>query len=195
VPSVTGTGPSFGAAVRHAFEQASLGKPRPSFNRVSPRAQFRQLQRSAAGRRALAAAGVSVTGRTERSWLTGGRQPAARNRAAIARAYAAMRVGGMPPWVRTGTMSITGRVAYGPDIRNRGEGGSSPLLIDLKVGNETRHIVPGGDTHWQEIEEHWRELTDEELEDLIADELIAEDIGDGYPWGFGGPSYTVTISG
>lgn len=109
-----------------------------------------------------------------------------------------MRQGGIPEWVKSGEMRITGQVAYGPDVRNRGEGGTAPLLVDLSQADQ----LGGGGTirrdrrgHWQAIEEDWPDLDDDELEELIAEDLIAEDIGDGYPWGFPGGAYSVTITG
>jgi hypothetical protein len=104
-----------------------------------------------------------------------------------------MRKGGIPDWVKSGKMHITGRVGYGPDVRDRGTGTNVPLEVDLSKGQGRRYIEPGPGTHWDAIEEQWEDLDDEDLEDLIGEELISEDIGDSYGWDFPGGSYTVAI--
>jgi hypothetical protein len=171
-----------GAAVRAALQQASLGKPRRSYDRTGAPAQFRQLQRSAAGRRALALSGVRVTSRTERAWLGGQRQPSRANRAAIGRAYQAMKAGGIPAWVKRGDMTITGVIKTGRDVRNR------TLLIQ---GDRLPPLA------WDDIEREWREMTDEELEELVAEDVVTGAIdGVSEPWQFPGPGgYVVTIGG
>lgn len=199
MPSVTGSGESFGAAVRSALSQVSLGRARPSYRARSPVAQFRQLQRTTAGRRALGLAGVSPADRTARRWLTRSQAPSKANAVRIAQAYGAVQAGGIPDWVRSGRMQITGVVATGPDSRDRGTGGYAPLDIDLSNVD----VLGGGGTvrddgrgHWQAVEEDWPDLDDDELAELIAEDLIAEDIGEGSgAWGFPGGFYSVTFTG
>jgi hypothetical protein len=180
------------------LSQVSLGRARPSYNRVSPAAQFRQLNRSAAGRRSLELAGVSPADRTAKRWLSRAQQPSKANREGIARAYQAAQRGGIPDWFKGGRMEITGRVAYGPDVRDRGEAGNAPLRVDLSQADQLGGggtVREDGRSHWEAVEDLWADMEDDDLEELIAEELIAEDIGDGYPWGFPGGAYTVTVSG
>lgn len=185
MPSVTGQGDSFGGAMRSVLSQVSLGRARPSYQARSAAARFRQLNRTEAGRRALSLAGVEPSARTARRWATRQQAPSRRNEAAIARAYLGMRRGGVPDWVKSGRMEITGRVAYGPDVRERGADGNAPLRVEMQ----------GAPLSWPTIEGEIDDLDDDELGELIAEEIIEEDIGSGYPWGFPGGSYSVTVSG
>lgn len=179
MPSVQGSGPTVGAAFREAVSQVSLGAPRPSYTRSTPAGQFRQLFGSARGYQALAEAGLQVRqARTLQGWLEGTSTPNRANAAAIGRAYQAMQVGGTPPWVRTGTMTITGLIATGEDARERS------LVIQLSSGD------------WDHIDQLLTQgADDDELEEAIAADLIGPDIGDGSDgWSFPGNLYTVDIT-
>ena len=169
------------------MNQVSLGAPRSSYTRTTTLGQFRQLFATESGYKALAAAGLNVRqARTIQGWLEGTSQPNKANAEAINRAYAGMRRGGVPDWVKSATMSITGQVGTGRDVRDRGNDGSAPLHVDLSAGN------------WAPVQGALDddELDDDDLEELIAEELIAEDIGDGSDgWGFPGGAYVVTITG
>jgi hypothetical protein len=187
-----------GGAFRDAMRKVHLGRARPSYNRVSPAAQFRQLSRSAAGRKALGLSGVSVSDRTARRWLTRQQAPSKANQAAIARAYDAARQGGIPEWVRRGKMRITGEVQHGADRRVRGQDGREPLLVDLTGGdkrpvNDQDYPQP---TIWDAIEDALDNEDDDYLDELIGEELLpADDDLGGYEWGFPGGAYSVSVSG
>jgi hypothetical protein len=197
VPEIRGSGDSFAAAFRNAVKSVSLGAARPSYRAKSPRAQFRQLERTAAGRRALEAAGVGGNRRTRGAWLTGTRAPSKANAAAITRAYGAMQRGGIPDWVRNGRMDITGKVNHGGrDERDRGTGGAAPLRVNLSGGNAGPHdqgTYPQ-DSIWDAIADHLDD-DDDDLDELIGEELLpADDDLGGYSWGFPGGGYTVVIT-
>ena len=197
--SVSGDGSSLGGAFRAAIKSVSLGKARSSYNAVSPRAQFRKLASTAAGRRALQQAGVGGNARARAAWLGGGRSPSKANATAISRAYGAMRQGGIPEWVKNGKMEITGEVSHGgTDRRERGRDGTAPLRVDLSGGNGppmNSHDYPDPSI-WEAIERAIEEEDDDYLEELIGEELLpADDDLGGYAWGFPGGSYGVAILG
>jgi hypothetical protein len=197
VPEIRGQGESFAAAFRAAVKAVSLGPARASYRAKSPRAQFRQLERTAAGRRALELAGAGGNRRTRAAWLTGARTPSKANAAAIGRAYGAMQLGGIPEWVRGGKMEIRGRVNHGGrDERDRGAGGSAPLRVNLAGGNGTPHDSGAypQDSVWDAIRDHLDD-DDDDLGELIGEELLpADDDLGGYSWGFPGGGYTVVIT-
>jgi hypothetical protein len=174
----------------------SLGRARPSYTRARPAAQYRQLARTAAGRRALEQAGVSPSARTRARWLDRSQRPAAGNAAGIRRAYDAMRRGGIPEWVKRGEMKISGRVRTGTDERDRGSQGHAALRVNNNAGNRSR--MKQGEperTHWEAIEEALEDdADDDDLDELLGD-LIAEDIPPSDAWEFPGGGYTVVISG
>jgi hypothetical protein len=199
VAEVTGSGGSLGGAFRAAIKSVSLGKARASYTAVSPRAQFRKLASTAAGRRSLEQAGVGGNARTRGAWLAGARSPSKANAAAIGQAYSAMRQGGIPSWVRNGKMEITGDVAHGgTDRRPRGSQGYAPLRVNLSGGNGppvNSHDYPDPSI-WDAIERAIEEEDDDYLDELIGEELIpADDDVGGYDWGFPGGSYGVVILG
>jgi hypothetical protein len=124
--------------------------------------------------------------RTINGWLDGTSTPSASNQARIRQAYEHMHRGGLPDWVKDGNMSIRGQVAAGGDVRDRGTGHNSPLNVDLSNGS------------WPAVEAAMvdDDVDDNELGELIAEGLVAEDIGDvSGGWGFPGGGYSVTISG
>jgi hypothetical protein len=186
VARVSGSGESFGGAFRDAMRQVSLGAPRASYTRTTTIGQFRQMFETNRGYAAMSAAGLNVKqARTIQGWLEGTSSPNKANSEAIHRAYASLREGGIPAWVKQGTMSITGRVAYGDDVRDRGSGGQAPLHVDLSAGN------------WAPVQAALDddEIDDDDLAELVAEELIAEDIGEAYEWGFPGGAYSVVVAG
>jgi hypothetical protein len=199
VASTEGQGGSLGGAFRAAIKTVSLGKARTSYTAVSPRAQFRKLASTAAGRRALGQAGVGGTARTRSAWLAGARAPSKANAAAIGRAYGAMRQGGIPEWVKHGKMEITGEVTHGgTDRRDRGSQGTAPLRVELSGGGGPPMNAQDypDDSIWEAIERAIEEEDDDYLEELIGEELIPADDGvGGYDWGFPGGSYGVVILG
>lgn len=197
MPDVTGSGDSLAAAFRAAMAQASLGRPRPSYRAHSPLAQWRQLTRTRAGRRALELAGVAPSPRTVRRWRAGTQQPRRGNAEAIGRAYEGMRAGGIPDWVKRGQMEITGRIDVAGDVRDRGSAGAAPFRVDLRPANNPSPEQPSK-SGWDVVEEGL-DLGDDDLEELIAEEIITADIDttDTYHFPGGGPAggYTVKISG
>jgi hypothetical protein len=201
MPEVTGSGGSLAAAFRDALAKASLGRARPSYRARSPRAQYRQLSRTATGRRALEQAGVTGTRRTQAAWLAGARSPSKANAAAIGRAHEAMRRGGIPDWVKSGEMRVTGRTRTGRDDRDRGD--RNPLRINLDHADDNMpsrpalHTPPAeGDSYWDHFERMLAgEPDDDELEDLISEDLIEPDIGSSDGWDFPGGAYSVVLAG
>lgn len=197
MPSTSGSGESFAAAFRSAVKAVSFGQARASYRAKSPRAQFRQLERTAAGRRAIELAGVSGNRRTRGAWLTGARSPSKANAAAISRAYGAMQQGGIPQWVRNGRMEVRGKVNHGGrDERDRGAAGSAPLRVNLAGGNTSPNDSGAypQDSIWDAIADHLDD-DDDDLDELIGEELLpADDDLGGYSWGFPGGGYTVTIT-
>ena len=175
----------------------SLGTPRRSYKAKNAVPQARQLASTRRGAEALRAAGVHATRRTQRAWLTGKRQPNKANREAIGRAYDAMKNGGIPQWIKHGKMTISGEVSHGTDVRDRGHGGTAPLLVDLSGGSRSpmnRQDFPAN-TIWDAIEDGIAEDADDDyLDELIGEELLpADDDLGGYSWGFPGGGYTVSI--
>lgn len=77
------------AALKQArkLEERALRGPLRSYDAKSANAQFRQLERTPAGRAALIAAGVSATARTQLAWITGDRTPTRANQERIREAY------------------------------------------------------------------------------------------------------------
>ena len=172
MPSVDGSGSSFGEAFRDAVSKVSLGAPRASYDRTTTLGQFRQLFATDRGYKAMGDAGLDVKqARTIQGWLDGTSTPSKKNAAAISRAYESMKRGGVPSWVKKGQMDIKGRVANGNDVRPRGSDGNAPLRVDLSQGTD----------------EHW--------DDLDGEGLVDDDLPSSGGWGFPGGSYTVTISG
>ena len=166
--------------------KVSLGAGRSSYTRTSTLGKFHQLFETQRGYDAMRAAGLEVKQkRTLENWLDGTSHPNKANTAAINQAYEDMRRGGVPKRAKKGIMSIFGLVAYGEDVRDRGNG-RSPLRVDLSKGN------------WGHIEAalDQSDTNGVDWDELIAEELIEKDdnLGDSYPWGFPGGSYSVTIS-
>jgi hypothetical protein len=194
----TGSGSSLAAAFRSALAKVSLGRARPSYSASSPLAQYRQLSGTRLGRQSLGSAGLNVSRRTQQRWAAGTQRPGPASRSAISRAYGAMQQGGIPDWVKTGQMKITGQVKTGDDVRDRGIPGSGnvPLQVELKEGNRSRSHKQGDSrTHWEAIEEALDEgADDDDLDELISD-VVAEDIPPSDIWEFPGGGYTVVISG
>jgi hypothetical protein len=207
MPEVTGSGGSLASAFRAAIAQASLGGARPSYRLTGPAAQYRQLSRTRLGRQALEQAGVRPSAPTRRKWLGRVQRPSRANADAIRRAYGAMQRGGIPSWVKSGEMQVTGRTRTGLDDRDRTE--QHPLKINLSHAKDTD---PGrtsrgllhysasdkdpGETYWDHFERRFTEdLDDDELEDLISEDLIEPDIGSSDGWEFPGGAYTVALSG
>lgn len=178
-------------AFRAAIAATSLGEARPSYRAQSPVARARQLQATRLGRDAMRDAGVKATPRTIRGWLTGRHQPSKANREALARAYDAMRRGGIPEWVKSADMKISGVCKTGEDARDRGSDGHAPLLVDMSKFS----MYYDDRTYWQAIEDAIAEgASDEDLEELLA-EAIEQDIGGSDTWEFPGSAYTVTFTG
>lgn len=186
MPSASGRGGSLGAAFTAALAPLSLGAPRSSYKAKSPRAQFRQLERTAAGRRAMDAAGVGGNRRTRLAWAAGDREPSKANQRAIGEAYAAMQKGGVPEWVKRGTMKIYGVVRIGQDSRDRGSGRTSALLVSL--GTER--------SNWPPVEAALIAGDHDATEAAVITHLIEADLGEQTePWEFPGSAYTVEIEG
>lgn len=195
MPSISGSGRSLGEAFRNAIEQVSLGHARGSYTAKGWHAQVRQLFGTERGYQALSDAGVNVTRRTLFSWLSEDHPPSKANREGIGRAYSAMQRGGIPQWVKDGTMKITGEVGHGPDVRDRGSAGNAALRVDLSAGAKQRSDREPGRTRWDEVDGGLAdEVDDDDLTDLIG-ELVAADIEDSYSWDFPGGAYTVVITG
>lgn len=74
-----------------ARQEARDTQPKKTYRAKGWRAQFRQLTGTRKGREALGEAGVSANTRTQSRWLSGG-EASKGNRAAISRAYEAMRM-------------------------------------------------------------------------------------------------------
>ena len=178
-----GTGSSFGGAIRNMLGKVSLGRARESYDRTTTVGQFRQLFGSDKGYKALGGAGLDVKqARTFSGWLDGTSQPNKANASAIDQAYRAMQRGGTPEWVKRESIKIHGPVGTGPDVRDRGNGRYEPLLINLRG-------TPGG---WDRLDEALRDGDDDDVEEVFADDIIGEDIGDGSGgWSFPGTSYRV----
>ena len=184
MPSVRGSGDSLGGAFRDALAPLSAGHARESYDRVGWNAQFKQLFGTERGYQALSQTLDVKQARTVRGWLAGTSAPSAQNQARIRQAYEHMHRGGLPDWVKQGSMAVKGQVAAGGDVRDRGSGHNAPLRVDL------------GNGRWDRIE---RALTDgadvNELGELVAEDLVANDIGDvSGGWGFPGGSYGVSVS-
>lgn len=186
MPNASGHGSSLGAAFIDAVAPLFLGAPRSSYKAKGSRAQFRQLERTAAGRAALEGAGVGGNRRTRAAWLAGVREPNKANQHAIAAAYDALKAGGIPAWVKTASMQITGVAAIGDDRRDRGNGGYAPLLVQPTHGR------------WDRIEAAMRRRhpDPDEIEELIINDLIDGDddlASTTEPWEFPGSSYAITL--
>lgn len=178
----SGSGRTLGAALVDLFTTGGRpGGARSSYHAKGWQAQFNQLSSTAAGYKAMEAAGVSATTRTQRGWLSGEVTPNTANRAGIAQAYALMRGGFGQGW-KTAKFEISGRVTMGRDSRDRGSGGSSPLRVD------------GAEGRWDRIEEEFNGAADPDtIERLFITDVIEEDLGEGsFPWEFDGNWYTVT---
>lgn len=164
----------------------NLGSPRTSYRATTWVGQFRQLFSTRAGYEAMRTAGVQANARTLNAWLDVQRSPSAANKAAIARAYNLMQRGFFPRLqLQPAEMKITGLVKTGDDERFRGAGNQNPLLIDLRFAD------------WRRIEHWWNTGGDyDELDEYIAEDVIAADIGDGTEggWEFPGSFYSVSIS-
>lgn len=74
-------------AAKAAQEAAGAARVLNSYRAKSPTAQARGLMRTARGRAAAERAGLSVSPRTLKAWLSGQRQPSKANREKIANAY------------------------------------------------------------------------------------------------------------
>lgn len=74
-----------------ARQEARDTQPKKTYRAKGWHAQFRQLTGTKKGREALGEAGVSANKRTQARWLSGG-EASKGNRAAISRAYEAMRM-------------------------------------------------------------------------------------------------------
>ena len=184
---ITGAGSSFGGAIRNLLGKVSMGAARGSYTRATTAGQFRQLFGSDRGYKALQDAGLDVKqARTMAGWLDGSTHPNKANTSAINRAYEAMAKGGTPEWVRKGRMEISGQAGTGRDIRDRGSGGNAPLRIDMSQASA------GG---WDRVDAAVAEGGDDDVEEVFAEEVIAEDIGDGSDgWAFPGASYIVSVT-
>ena len=153
-----------------------------SYTAVGWHAQVRKL--AEAGERGSAAAdavGLDPTARTLKGWLSDPlNEPTKANQAKIHAAYDRL-AGKFPEGVKGETLKITGVVGYGDDVRERGGNSGAPLKVNGSKGK------------WDRIEEAWNDGTLDEalLEDLYAEDVIGEDIGDNYEWSFPGGSYSV----
>ena len=183
--SATGKGDSFGAAFRAALGSAGLG-PLTSYNAKSAAAQYKHLTKTAAGRQALADAGLTAAPQTRRRWLGGRQKPNKANTAVIGEIYAAIARGHrqIPSAIKTRKMHITGRLGTGSDIRDRGSTGHAPVEVDLSHGD------------WTRLDQIWDSdlVGDFELDDLLSEDLIEPDIGGSDTWFFPGQSYTVKFT-
>lgn len=130
-------------------------------------------------------AGVHANRRTLTGWLNLDHAPSRANQRAIHEAYTAMQRGKFPR-IRNVQIDISGIVVTGRDVRDRGDGWNAPLRINAGHGD------------WDRIEEWWESGSTDwsYLAYLVADDLIAADIGEGTDggWELPGPgSYTVEI--
>lgn len=175
-----GTGRPFGRAFLRALQDA--GNPRPSYRAKTWVGQLRQLMGTEAGYRAMGDAGVSANRRTLTQWLNLDHAPSKRNQSAIHEAYTAMQRGKFPR-VRNVIIEISGVVRTGRDQRTRGDGYHAPLRVDGTHG------------HWDRIEDWWESGSDDydELGFYVAEDLVAEDLGDGTEGGWEFPSGTYTV--
>jgi hypothetical protein len=185
VASSRGTGGSFGEAFRAGLRAAAT--PRASYTAQGSVAQYKHLMKTAAGREALAAVGMTAAGQTRRRWLGGRQNPGKANAGKIGAAYTAMQkgFGSLPKGIRNGKMHITGSVGTGRDIRDRGSRGNARLEINLQAGD------------WTRIDRLWWDddlISDLDLEDVVADDLVDADIETSEPWYFGGSSYTIDFT-
>lgn len=181
----TGRGSSLGAALVDLLQQGALGGPRGSYDRVGWRAQFSQLAGTQAGYRAMEAAGLSATIRTQRAWLSGDAAASRENQSKIAQAYQAMARGGIDRrrWETT-PLSITGRVTQGNDSRVRGVGRHSPLRLQY----------PGDPlTDWTAIADEFADgANPDAIEQAFITDVVNVVLGEGSsPWQFDGNSYEV----
>ena len=184
MPSVRGSGASLGGAFRDALAGLHAGHGRESYDRVGWSAQFKQLFSTERGYRELSSVLEVKQSRTVRGWLDGTITPSAQNQARIRQAYEHMHRGGLPDWVKDGNMAIRGSVAAGGDVRERGSGHNAPLHVDFSNG------------HWSRVEDALvdDEVDVNELGELVAEDLVAADIGDvSGGWGFPGGSYGVSV--
>lgn len=181
----TGRGSTLGRALVDLLQQGALGGPRASYDRIGWRAQFSQLAGTQAGYRAMEAAGLSATIRTQRAWLSGDASASRENQSRIREAYQAMARGGIDRrrWENT-PLSITGRLTQGNDSRVRGVGRHSPLRLQY----------PGDPlTDWTNIADEFNDGADpDRIEQAFINDVVNVILGTGsFPWEFNGTSYEV----
>lgn len=179
----SGSGDSLGAALVD-LAAALGGAPRKaSYQAKGWHAQISRLTSTEAGYAAAERAGLSVNRRTLLNWLAEKSEPTADNRRKIAAAYE--RVAGRWPDWENADFRIYGTVKTGDDVRERGDKGTQPFLV------ETRDASPA---QWAEFKQQWEAggMTEDEVEDAFVD-IIEDAIPPSDAWEFPGASYTVTI--
>ena len=179
-----GSGNSLGEALIDAWAAASGGRPLKSYDAKGWHAQISKLTSQPRGYAAAERAGLDVTPRTLRGWLSEATEPNAANRSKIAKAYDIMAGRTWNAAAETGQYEIRGLVQVGTDVRDRGSKGTAPFRID------------GSNGQWNRIREHWLsgELTPDLAEDLFGEDVINEDVGESTePWEFPGNYYEVTF--
>lgn len=184
-----GSGGSLGAALVAALADAADGTVgvRKSYTAKGWHAQISKLTSSPRGYQAAEKVGLSATARTLKSWLSwagdGDPEPSQANQRKIAEAYAIM-AGRWPQEVEHQDVSVTGTVQMGPDVRDRGSKGHSPLLVDGRAGS------------WQRLRDAWEsgDVDADDFEEWWIEDVLEADLGEGSePWEFPGSSYTVVI--
>lgn len=175
------TGSTLGGALWGALGLREDG-PARSYRAVGWHAQISKLTSSPRGYAAASAAGLDVSAQTLRRWLSETQAPSASNVDKIRDAYQRM-AGAFPRHLTGREFWISGQVAIGRDVRDRGHGQHSPLVIDGSAGR------------WATIIQQYEdgELDAEELEEEFVEDVIMEDLDFSDPPEFHGSTYTVNI--
>lgn len=161
------------------------GRPRlKSYTAKGWHAQITKLVSSPRGYAAANKVGLTATKRTVLAWLSEEQTPSAANQQKIQDAYEEM-AGKFPNQIIGADVRISGLVAIGNDVRDRGDLANNPLLIE---GYDTRL--------WDDIKDAWNRgtLIPEDFEALFVG-LIVDDALDGpsEPLEFPGGDYIVTF--
>lgn len=181
----TGRGNSLGAALLDLAAELGGAPRKSSYTAKGWHAQISRLTATQAGYKAADRAGLDVTERTLRDWLAERREPSAANRALIEKAYTLAGAGNWPDWEHK-TFRITGIVAQGNDVRERGAHGNAPLIID---GTNADRAT------WDAFRYEWESgggMSEDDVEAYFS-MVIQDDIGGSEPWEFPGSAYTVTV--
>jgi hypothetical protein len=179
-----GKGPSLGAALVGLV--GSAGGRKSTYQAKGWHAQLSALTATTRGQSYLEASGLGVTRRTLLAWLAEDRAPTRRNQQFIREAYTAAARKPFPRDELGGMLRIEGKVGFGDDVRDRGNG-CAPLLVE-----------PEHDDAWDRLEDLWEQgnLDPDLWEEYFAEDVIGDDpaLDDASPGdvSFPGGAYSVS---